>query len=121
MAETLLEKYGGFAEIRKIISDFYDDVLEDDLLSHHFNGVNMHRLIDHQTRMISSFLGGPDFITNDQLARAHRRLTITDAEFDRLGAIMNDALASHDFASEDRQLVLDQIEDTRSFIVGEAS
>lgn len=118
MASSLFEKYGGFSEVRKVISDFYDGVLSDDMLSHHFQGVNMHRLIDHQTRMISSFLGGPAFLTNEQLAAAHRRLTITHLEFDRLGKIMDDTLQSHDFAGEDRQAVLDQIEDTRPFIVG---
>ena len=119
MADSLFEKYGGFAEIRKVVADFYVEVLDDGLLSHHFNGVNMPRLVDHQTKMISSFLGGPAFISNEQLARAHRRLTITDAEFDRLGAIMNDTLGKHDFHIADRQVVLDQIEGTRPFIVGE--
>jgi hemoglobin len=119
MAKSLFEKYGGFAEVRKIVSDFYDGVLDDDLLAQHFRGVNMRRLIDHQTKMISSLLGGPAHIPDEQLARAHRRLNIKPVEFDRLVEIMSDTLDDHDFEAEDRQAVLGRIGNTRPFIVGD--
>ena len=47
MEQSLFEKYGGFATIHKVVEHFYDGVLDNDILSPHFEGVDMSQLIDH--------------------------------------------------------------------------
>lgn len=117
MAQTLFEKYGGFAEVRKIVSCFYDGILDDPLLQRHFIDVNMRRLIDHQAKMISALLGGPAFLSKEELARAHRRRAITDEDYDRLCRILGEALEDGGFEEADRDHVVRQVEGMRSFIV----
>ena len=46
---SLYDRLGGFKTVRKIISDFYDRVLDEDDLSPHFAETDMASLIDHQT------------------------------------------------------------------------
>ena len=46
MEQSLFEKYGGFATIHKVVEHFYDGVLDNDILSPHFESVDMSQLID---------------------------------------------------------------------------
>ena len=117
MAQSLFEKYGGFAEIRKVVSSFYDELLDDPLLQRHFVGVNMRLLIEHQTKMISAILGGPAFITNEELTKAHRRRAITDQDYDRLCDILDETLEDHGFEDADRDHVVRHVQGLRSLIV----
>jgi hemoglobin len=118
MAQSLFEKYGGFAQVRKIVSSFYDEVLDDPLLSRHFAGVNMRLMIEHQTKMISSILGGPAYLSNEELSRAHRRRSITEEDYDRLCEILDETLDDAGFEATDRNLVVRHVEGLRSFVVG---
>ncbi|WP_066777775.1 group I truncated hemoglobin [Croceicoccus mobilis] len=113
----MFEKYGGFAEVRKVVSAFYDEVLDDNLLQRHFVGVNMRQLIDHQTKMISSLLGGPAHLSKEELARAHRRREITEEDYDRLCDILDETLDDAGFEDADRDAVVREVENLRSFIV----
>ena len=36
MEQSLFEKYGGFATVHKVVEHFYDGVLDNDMLSPHF-------------------------------------------------------------------------------------
>ena len=51
---TMFEKYGGFAKVSRIVSSFYDKALDSPILAPYFTGVDMRRLIDHQTKFASS-------------------------------------------------------------------
>lgn len=100
------------------MSAFYDDVLDDEQLSRHFIGIDMRRMIDHQAKMISSILGGPAHVSDEQLARAHRRLDITVSDFNILRQILSDTLDDAGFEPSDRDVVLRTVDATKSFIVG---
>lgn len=117
MAQSLFEKYGGFAEVRKIVSSFYDEILDDPLLQRHFVGINMRLLIEHQTKMISSILGGPAHVSNEELARAHRRFAITEEDYVRLCEILEETLDDARFEPADRDQVVRHVQQLRSFIV----
>lgn len=117
MAHSLFEKYGGFAQVRKIVSAFYDELLDDPLLQRHFVGINMRLLIEHQTKMIASILGGPAFISNEELTKAHRRRAITDEDYDRLCEILGDTLDDAGFEAADRDHVVRHVQGLRSFVV----
>lgn len=117
MAQSLFEKYGSFAEVRKIVSSFYDEILDDPLLQRHFVGINMRLLIEHQTKMISSILGGPAHVSNEELARAHRRFAITEEDYVRLCEILEETLDDARFEPADRDQVVRHVQQLRSFIV----
>ena len=91
MALTIYERVGGFASVRKVVSAFYDKALESALIAHHFEQVEMPRLIDHQTRFISFLMGGPASYSDEHIQHVHARLAITLAEFDEMIELLRDA------------------------------
>lgn len=89
---NLFDRCGGFAVVRRIVTLFYDKVLQSPLLERHFAHIDMARLIDHQTKFLASLMGGPVSITDDALRRAHARLGITMAEFREAGELLRESL-----------------------------
>lgn len=114
---TIFERYGGFAVIRKVVSEFYDRVLASPVISHHFEHVDMRRLLDHQARFIASVTGGPASYTDEHLRRTHERLGITTAEFREMLELLAETLEDFDFAQADVDEVLSQIRRREGVIV----
>jgi hemoglobin len=117
MTETIFERYGGFAVIRRIVSDFYDRVLGSPVISHHFEHVDMRRLLDHQARFISSITGGPASYTDEHLRRIHERLGITAEEFREMVALLSETLEDFDFAQTDIDVVVGELRRRQGVIV----
>jgi len=59
MSVSLFDKYGGFANISKLVFAFYEKAIESDVIGPYFDDVEMRALIDHQTKFIASVMGGP--------------------------------------------------------------
>ena len=117
MRETIFERYGGFAVVSRIVSDFYDQVLNTPDLVGYFDGVDTATLIDHQTKFIASLMGGPASYTNEHLDRVHKHLGITNDAFDETSEILRETLEDHDFDESDISQVVSQVQIRRSFIV----
>ncbi len=116
---SIFERYGGFAAIRRVVSDFYDEVLDSPQLSHHFAHVDMRELISHQTQFMSFVMGGPGTnYSDDALRRVHEPLRITDAELEELRRLLRVCLEDHGFADSDVTEVDRQLEKRRDAIVG---
>jgi hemoglobin len=105
MAISLFQRLGGFAKVRKIVSELYDRILDSDL-EHHFAGVDVRRLIDHQTKFIASVMGGPASFSDEHLQRAHRHLGITREEFALLAELLRETLEDFDLEPADIDYVL---------------
>ena len=71
MSANLFKKYGGFSNISKIVIAFYRRAMDSDNLGPYFENVDMAGLIDHQTKFISSRMGGPTSYSDDALCRIH--------------------------------------------------
>jgi hemoglobin len=84
MAQTIFERYGGFAKVSRIVMVFYDKVLDSDAIGDYFENVDLARLIDHQTKFIASVMGGPVSISDDHLQRAHAGLGIDETALDEM-------------------------------------
>lgn len=120
-AATIFDRYGGFATIRKVVSDFYDEVLDSPALAHHFAHTDMRELIKHQTVFISYLTGGPGTAYSDEvLHRIHAPLGITHAEFDELLGILRDTLEDHEFDDEDVEVISKEYRRREPFIVAAA-
>ena len=117
MARSIFDRYGGFAQISRIVMAFYDRVLASSITSPYFAGTDMRRLIDHQTRFISSLMGGPASYTNDHLERVHARLGITEDAFLEVTLLLRETLEDFDFAEEDIQVVIDEMMSRKNYIV----
>lgn len=93
---SLFDRVGGFAQVRLIVSEFYDRILDSDQLRHYFEHIDVRRLIDHQTKFVSALMGGPGSFTNEHLGRAHARLGITPEEYEEMGEIFRETLEDFD-------------------------
>lgn len=114
---SLFEKYGGFATVSQIVRQFYRDVLSSQNLKVYFEGVDMERLIDHQTKFISHALGGPAEYTGRTLEMSHKGLRITEDDFDEVAEILQETLEDVGMEDEDIESVMSIVGSTKSAIV----
>lgn len=117
MERSVYERYGGFAQVSRIVLDFYDRVMDDDDLGPFFDDVDMGRIVDHQTKFIAMLLGGPAHYTDEQIARVHSHLDIGPAHVDRLEALLAQTLSDHGMAAEDVAHVVEQFHGRRGLVV----
>lgn len=117
MARTMFERYGGFGTVSKLVMEFYDRLLDSDLVAPYFEGVDMRRLIDHQTKFISSVMGGPASYTNETLRQVHAHLDIDRASFDEMVRILTEAMEDLEFDPADVDFVIADIESRAPYIV----
>lgn len=117
MMQTVFERAGGFSAVRKIVSAFYDRVLDEPVLARHFAGLDMARLVDHQAKFMAQVMGGTASYTDDQLQRAHARLQITQAEFAVMADILHETLEDFTLPTDDIAAVDRAFSLRESFIV----
>jgi hemoglobin len=115
----MFDRYGGFASVSRIVSTFYRGVLDSPELSPYFKGVDMRRLIDHQTKFVSYLMGGPASYTTEHIARVHRNLGITDTAFDESVLLMREALEDHNIDETDIGEIISAIRAHKPHIVFE--
>lgn len=115
--ETPFEKYGGFASVSRIVSAFYDKAIDSPVLCPYFEKVDMKRLIDHQTKFISSLMGGPASFTDQEIQRVHAHLGITGEAFAEMTELLGEALEDFDVEPEDIEAIGNSIKSRRHLIV----
>ena len=114
---SMFEKYGGFASVSRIVSTFYDRILESPQLAGYFENVDMRNLIDHQTKFIAQVMGGPASYTNEQLQRVHAAHRIDQAAFEEMALVLQETLEDHDLAPEDVRAIMQQVAARSSYVV----
>lgn len=117
MSKSMFERYGGFANVSKVVMAFYDKVLDSDIIGHHFEDVEMSRLIDHQTKFIASVMGGPAAYTDDALHRMHAHLKIDKVQFDEMNALLEETLEDFDFEQKDIDEIMAHIKARAPYII----
>jgi hemoglobin len=117
MSQSLFQKYGGFARVSRVVLTFYDKVLDSEQIGDFFDDIDMSRLVDHQTKFISSLLGGPAAYTDDRLQQLHAHLGISNQDFDEMAKLLGEALDENRFEPADTVAVIREIEARRSYIV----
>ena len=117
MTEALFDKYGGFKFVSRLVLSFYDKALDSDQVGDYFDDVDMPRLIDHQTKFVSSLLGGPVSYTDERLQRAHASLNLTSADFDEVQRLLRDTLSEHGIEQQDIDIVMAEVEARRGSIL----
>ncbi len=117
MSKALFDKYGGFKSVSRVVMAFYDKILDSDQVGDYFDDIDMPKLIDHQTKFISSLLGGPVSYSDERLRRAHASLDLTHEDFHEVSRLLSETLAEHDFTPQDIDTVISEIEARRTCIL----
>jgi hemoglobin len=117
MADTIFDRYGGFAQVSRIVSAFYGKVMASPLISGYFAHADMRTLIDHQTKFIATIMGGPASFTSDHIARVHAPHGIDDAAVDEMMSLMRETLEEFDFDESDISTVMSEISARRPLVV----
>ncbi|CAD0183166.1 Hemoglobin-like protein HbN [Ruegeria sp. THAF57] len=117
MSQTIYERYGGFKTISRIVMTFYEMALDSDQIGDHFEDIDMPRLIDHQTKFVSSLVGGPASFSDDRIEAVHRHLNISHADFDEMADLFGQALEMHGMQDAHIKIALNAIESKRAIIV----
>lgn len=82
MSDTdLYEALGGEEAIDAVVDQFYERVLADESLAHHFEDVDMDELRAHQASFLTYVTGGADEWEGQSMREAHEGLGITGEEF----------------------------------------
>ena len=115
--QSVFERYGGFTSVSRIVSAFYDKVLESPIVAGYFEGSDMRRLVDHQTKFIATLLGGPTSYNDEALARMHAHLDIDQESFDEVVELLTETLEDFDVAPEDVESVRQAFNKRRDLIV----
>ena len=114
---NVYEKYGGFKSVSRVVMTFYEMALESDEIGDFFEDVDMARLMDHQTKFISSLMGGPASFSDERLKQVHAKLGISHKDLDVAVELLSEALAEHGVEEADVKAVVKEIEKRRSVIV----
>ena len=117
MEESIFNQLGGFVVVRKVVVEFYNNVLNEDELAKFFAHTNMERQIDHQTKFISQLLGGPASFTDEYLKKIHARMGISDLHFDMIKDILCETLEDFELKEEYVEFVGGEFESRRNIIV----
>ncbi len=117
MSITMFQRYGGFASISKLVMAFYDRALDSDIIGGYFEDTDMKTQIDHQTKFISSLMGGPASYSDDVLQRVHAGLGIDQQAFDEMTALLADTLEDFEFDPEDIDEIMKAIRSRAGIII----
>lgn len=117
MASSIFDRYGGFAKVSLAVSEFYRHVLASPKLAPYFDGIDMRRLMDHQTKFFAALMGGPASYTDEHLARVHAPLKIDDSTFDEMAGLLRETLEDLDYDETDISAVYAAFVARRPFLV----
>lgn len=115
--QSLYDKYGGFPTISAIVHDFYEQVLDNEILAHFFRGIDLKALVDHQTAFFCKVLGGPDNYKGRSLKGAHRGMGIDQVAFDEVTRLLVGCLEDAGVTREDVATIVGVLESVRSDII----
>jgi hemoglobin len=113
----MLERYGGFPTLSRIVMDFYDRVIDSDVLGPYFEDVDMRRLVDHQTKFVAWLMGGPASYTDEALRRVHAHLAIDEGAFEVMISTFTETLSDHDVDDVDIDSIEKALRARRSVVV----
>ena len=117
MAQTIFERYGGFAQFSQIVAAFYDKILDNPVTSPYFANTDMRRLIDHQTKFVASLVGGPASYSDEALARIHSHLAISENAFAEMASLLKETLEDFELEAVDVIKVCNEIFSRRHLVV----
>ncbi|MGH7830551.1 MAG: group I truncated hemoglobin [Candidatus Binatia bacterium] len=120
MAETLYDRLGGEAKLRRIIDTFIDRVFDDRMIGFFFRNADKKRIKEMEFQLTARFLGADIEYQGRALDEAHANHPIMGGQFMRRLAILRETLEEYDVPKEVRDSWLSHTESLRSLITRDA-
>jgi hemoglobin len=122
-APSHYESAGGEGPIAAVIASLYDRLFEDPIVGFLFAGKDKKHIVEEQTLLTCSFLGGPQRYRGKPLPEAHAKLPLLPGHFDRRHRLLEETLRAHSIPETVRQAWLAIDEGLRSSVLaaGEAA
>ena len=117
MARTIFERYGGFASVSRVVSSFYEKILDSPVTSPYFAQTDMKRLVDHQTKFIATLMGGPASYSNEHLTSVHANRGISEEAFAEALELLTETLEDYDFEPADIRQIEAEMMSRKPFVV----
>ena len=87
------------------------------MIGPYFEESDMRALVDHQTKFISSVMGGPASYSDEALQRVHASYRIERAAFDEMSRLLRETLVEFDLDGGDVETVMHEIDSRADIIV----
>jgi hemoglobin len=78
---SVFEQIGGTAAVDAAVDIFYRKVLNDPVISHFFDTVDMDRQAAKQKAFLTMAFGGPNNYTGADMRNAHKHMKLTEQHF----------------------------------------
>jgi len=91
MAESLYKRIGGKPAVEAAVDLFYEKVLADDRIRHHFESVDMEKQRLKQKSFFTFAFGGPVAYSGKDMKKAHASMNLKESDFD---AVMENLAAT---------------------------
>ncbi len=117
MSRSLFDKYGGFASVSKVVFAFYDKAVDSDIVGPYFDNIDMRAQVDHQTKFISSLMGGPASYSDEALQKVHSGLSIDHTSFEEVSRLLRETLVEFELEGEDIDTIMHEIESRADIII----
>lgn len=117
MAEPSLYQQFGFEGATRVVLSLYDRVMESDRLERYFRGVDMERLVEHQTMFLAFIMGGPASYSDEELKMVHRPLDIDAEAFDEMLNLLRVVLEDEGLPENDIETVVAEFAGRRPSII----
>lgn len=96
MSESLYDQLGGKPAVDAAVDLFYEKVLADSRINHHFNGIDMARQRGKQRIFLTYAFGGPVKYDGKDMREAHRHLSLTEEDFGAVAGHLHTTLEELD-------------------------
>lgn len=114
---TLYERIGGSKAIEAAIEAFYERVLDDERVSHYFDGIDIERLKRRQKTFFEYGTGGPAEYDIGLIKILHARLDIDQEAYEVFTGHFEDTLKAFDVPEQEREEVMAAIHSFRDDVV----
>ena len=95
----------------------YDRILADPQLAPFFVGVDINRLREHMSDILSMIIGGPDLYQGRDLKAAHAQFQINMDDFNRVAAHLAVSLAAAGGADDDVTIIMAEVAKSAPLVV----
>jgi len=117
--QSLYARIGGREAVEAVVEEFYDRVLEDELLQPYFEGTDMEELYAHQVQFVSAVAGGPVAYDGADMQAAHEGMGITEAAFGRVATHLDAALRANGVDDEAAETIMAEVAALEDDVVGQ--
>jgi hemoglobin len=118
---SLYERLGAMDGINSIVSDTIALHVENEEISHYFEGVDLDNLAHHVAAFFAAGTGGPADYQGRDMTSAHADMNMSDADFDSAVADVLTAVKSNGVDDESAAEVAAILESLRPAIMGAAA